>query len=179
MERTIEIVAAVLGFSIACAAPVISSDDSAGGSFESSGSGKKTSKSSSGSSSEPAADDDAGTIDPTPTDDDGDAGPSSTPTTTSPADCSSTSTYDSCLQCCDAPTGGQLSIANATFAGCACTDDCASACGGNYCQGDDASSSCDSCLNNICEPQADAQCTSAACMAGLQCLQTSACDSKP
>ena len=107
-----------------------------------------------------------------------DASQSSDPGT-SATDCTLTNSYDDCLSCCDLPTGGQLVAANNAYGACACENDCADVCGGNFCEGGTPSTSCQTCLSNTCEPQADALCTSSACQAGLACLDANSCDSKP
>lgn len=107
-------------------------------------------------------------VDPTPT-------PNPTPTS-----CSGKATYDECFKCCDAPTGGELAKADDAFGKCACGGgQCSTACGATFCAGQQPSAACDTCLTNTCEPAATALCTSAACKAGQQCVETSGCEQKP
>ena len=102
------------------------------------------------------------------------------PADPAPASCAAKATFDECFQCCDAPTGGALKKADDAFGACACGGgQCAAACGTTFCTGQQPSAACDTCLTNTCDPAASAQCTSAACKAGEQCLQASACGAKP
>lgn len=161
---------------VACAAPTIpqSESDDQNETSDPSTAKKPSTKKPPGNNtpapSNPSSDPDASA--PAPTD------PSNP--TPAPASCSSTTTYADCLSCCDAPTGGALAKADATFGQCACEagGQCQSVCGATLCNGQQPSAACETCLTNTCEPAADAQCTSAACQAGVQCLQASSCDSK-
>jgi hypothetical protein len=159
---------------VACAAPAIPGDD---GSLTDPATAKKPT-----TTKTPANDNDASTPAVSPTDPaPGDPTPAPPPGTPAPTDCSSSADYDSCFTCCDTPTGGDLGKADDAFGQCACDPGgaCASACGATFCTGAAPSAACDACLTNTCEPQADGLCTSAACQAGLQCLQASGCDAKP
>lgn len=158
---------------VACAAPAIEGDDGsdlAGSSTTKKPSTAKTPDDNAVDGSTPTP------SNPTPSD------PTTPPPgAPAPTDCSASADYDSCFTCCDTPTGGSLAAANDKFGACACDTGgaCTSVCSANFCNGDDPSAACDTCLTNTCEAQADALCSSAACQAGLTCLQTSGCDAKP
>ena len=79
---------------------------------------------------------------------------------------------EACFQCCDTASNGDLGKADEVFFTCACDAQCASACGNNFCNGAQPSAACETCLKNTCEPAADAACTSAACKAGMACLNS-------
>lgn len=96
-----------------------------------------------------------------------------------PGSCGAKATFAACFDCCDAPTGGALKKADDAFGQCACGGgQCSSACTATFCAGQQPSAACDTCLTNTCDPAADALCTTAACKAGQQCVQTSGCEQK-
>lgn len=88
-------------------------------------------------------------------------------------DCGATADGDACFKCCDQASGGELRKADDAFYACACQGQCAASCGSNLCNGGQESAACGTCLEQKCEPALEAACTSAACKAGVQCLQTS------
>jgi hypothetical protein len=101
-------------------------------------------------------------------------------------DCSATTSYDACGQCCDANNPPGYQVAEDAFTACICTMPgvCAQACGGSLCAGQDPSGQCQQCLNSNkaqqCEDAADTACqASPACAASEQCFQQSSCDQKP
>ncbi len=167
--------ALVLSFvAVACAAPAIPQSDDVSGDDAAQTTTKKPSPKKPTPSPAGSTDPDGAAPSPTPD-------PSSPTPTPTPADCSSSASYDACFQCCDAQAGGTLGPADNAFGACACDagGQCASACGQNFCNGQQPSAACEACLTSTCEPAADALCTGAACKAGVQCLQTSNCDAKP
>lgn len=155
---------------VACAAPTIPSGVDGDDDSEES-EGATTTKKPSTSKKKPS----------TPSNNDT-APPESDPTPSTPADPTPTTPPppagncgaqqgDACFDCCDQASGGELAKADDVFGQCACGGgQCTSVCG-SFCNGGQPSAQCDQCLTQTCEPAADAQCTSAACQAGLQCLQ--------
>jgi hypothetical protein len=102
------------------------------------------------------------------------------------ADCSATTSYDACDQCCDTNNPPGYKIANDAFMACICQAPgvCAQACGGSFCAGQEPSSKCEQCLGSQaagqCEDTAAAACdANPACTASNQCFQTSGCEQKP
>lgn len=131
------------------------------------------------SASTPTTDPDGGTVVPAP---DGGVTP---PVQT---DCSATTDWNSCNQCCDANSGGGFKVADDAFVACICQAPgvCAQACGSSFCAagGGNPSPQCDSCLGSQkalqCENAAGQACQgSPACQAADQCAQQSNCDQKP
>jgi hypothetical protein len=132
----------------------------------------------------PATDTDAGTVvDP-------DAGVPAPDADVPPpvqADCSATTSYDACGQCCDANNPPGYKIADDAYLACVCQTPgvCAQACGGSLCAGgQDPSPSCEQCLGSHaaaqCEDAANAACdANPACVASNQCFDTSNCEQKP
>ena len=175
-------VALVVSFvAVACAAPTIPNDTTGddGSDPSSSASTKKPSKTPAAKTptTAPEGDPTKPTPKPTPT-----TPTPTTPTTPTPtgANCSGSQTADACFDCCDAPTAGALAKADAAYGKCACGGgQCTSVCNATLCNGGQPSAACDQCLQQTCEPAADALCTSAACKAGQQCLQASGCNGKP
>jgi hypothetical protein len=100
-------------------------------------------------------------------------------------DCSATTTYDACGQCCDANHPPGYKVAEDAFNACICTTPgvCAQACGASLCAGQDPSGQCQQCLHSNkaqqCDDAAGMACqASPACTASEQCFQQSACDQK-
>jgi hypothetical protein len=100
-------------------------------------------------------------------------------------DCSATTTYDSCGQCCDSNTAGGNKVADDAWTACICMTPgvCAQACGGTLCAGQDPSGQCQQCLDSFkaqqCDDAANTACqASPACQADDQCFQQSGCDQK-
>lgn len=157
---------------VACSSPTIPSDlgDSTDPS-ESVATKKKTPKQTTTASDNGAAKTPSGTTPPSTT-------PPSMPPPAS-ANCSGSATADACFDCCNTASGGELAKADDAFGKCACGGgQCTSACNADFCTGAAPSAACESCLTATCEPAANAVCTSAACKAGQQCMQASACAQK-
>jgi hypothetical protein len=156
---------------VACAAPAIPNDTFADAEDDDT-SGSTTKKSPPKKSSSPAPSDDAPEGDPTtPTTPGTPAPPDAPPTTPPPAGSCAGQQGDACFDCCDQASGGTLATANDAFGQCACGagGQCTSVCG-TFCGGGQPSAACDQCLTQTCDPAAEALCTSAACQAGLTCL---------
>ena len=101
-------------------------------------------------------------------------------------DCSATTSYDACGQCCDANNPPGYQVDDDAYTACICTTPgvCAQACGNSLCAGQDPSGSCQQCLSSFkaqqCDDVADNACeASPACAASEQCFQQSNCDQKP
>jgi hypothetical protein len=77
-----------------------------------------------------------------------------------------------CFDCCNQASGGALGVADNVFDQCACGSGgaCTAVCDANYCTNGQTTAACEACLTATCEPLENTQCTSAACKAGMQCL---------
>lgn len=165
---------------VACAAPPIPNDALGEGEEESGDPASTSNKKSNlpakkGTTDAPAGETPPGTTPPADT-----TPPGTTPPATPPAggQCAAEATGEGCFTCCDKASGGELAKADEVYFTCACDADCASQCGSNMCNGQQPSAACDTCVQQKCEPKADAACTSAACKAGVACLEASACSKK-
>lgn len=171
---------------VACASPTIpnqgggddedSSDPSESASTKKATPKKTTAPSSPAGSDSPSGGDNKTTTPP---------GTPSTPQNPSPStppapggSCSASADGEACFNCCDQASGGDLGKADDAFGACACEPggQCATACGATFCNGQEPSAACDTCLTQKCDPIFEAACTSAACKAGEQCLDTSCAD---
>lgn len=77
-----------------------------------------------------------------------------------------------CFDCCNQASGGALAISDEVFDQCACGTGgaCTAVCDANYCSNGQTTAACEACLTATCEPLENSQCTTAACKAGLQCM---------
>jgi hypothetical protein len=101
-------------------------------------------------------------------------------------DCSVTTSYDACGQCCDANNPPGYQVADDAYTACICQTPgvCAQACGGSLCAGQNPSGQCQQCMNSQkawqCDDAAGMACqASPACTASDQCFEQSGCDQKP
>lgn len=102
-------------------------------------------------------------------------------------DCSTTTTADTCYQCCDGNSPPGTQIAEDAWMACICTAPgvCAQQCGSTLCSpgGADPNSSCQRCLDSNAASQCDNVAQTAcnanpSCMVADQCAQTNNCDNK-
>lgn len=108
-----------------------------------------------------------------------------TPTTPAPTNgqCSASTTFDACFQCCDQAFPGGFEVDAQAFGKCACEAPgvCAQACAGSFCAGGQATPACEQCLNTAtqCNTAAETACNAnASCKGVFTCVDTSGCETK-
>jgi hypothetical protein len=154
---------------VACAAPDVgdaADGNSLGGDQAATGGSKKTPKKTPKKTDTEAQPEGDPELDPTTT-----PTPDTTPTPT-PTNCNQASP-DACFDCCNQASGGAFAQADQAYGQCACGDtgQCRLECDASLCSGLGASAACQQCLTSVCEPMANALCTTAACKTGKACVE--------
>jgi hypothetical protein len=110
--------------------------------------------------------------------------PSQGPASNGP--CSSSTTSNSCLDCCETRAPNAITAVNDSLKNCLCTSpgSCASECGSSFCQGFEADAACATCMNggaaDKCMDTALSACEkNTSCAPFLECATKSGCEKKP
>lgn len=114
-----------------------------------------------------------------PTEDD-DAG-STTRNPSNPNTCATKTTDFECAVCCGY-SEALFAAADEAFGACACQTetDCKAECGATFCNDQEPSAACDTCLTQKCDPKGAAACeANAACKAFETCEKAAGCRDKP
>jgi hypothetical protein len=98
--------------------------------------------------------------------------------------CGAEQSFDACFECCIKTDPAGFQVGDDAFTQCACAAPgiCKAACGADFCNGQQPSQACITCLDSAeqCNQAADTACKgNAGCQAVEACITSSGCDAKP